>query len=738
VDEFHHAAAATYRRIIRHFEPQFLLGLTATPERSDGGDLLALCGENLVFSCNVADGIARGRLCPFHYYGIPDVIDYSNIPWRSGKFDEAELTRKVATQARAANALEQWRELGGGRTLAFCVSQRHADFMAKFFADAGVRSAAVHSGTGSAPRSESLERLERGELEVLFAVDMFNEGLDIRGIDTVLMLRPTESKILWLQQIGRGLRTSPGKTQLRIIDYIGNHKVFLNKPLALLSLFGIDARPREVAYRLKAMDFELPPGCEVTYSLEALDVLERLFPATPRGDVIREWYEDYFERTGLRPTALQAYQSGYNPRATKAEYGGWLAFVEQMGGLDPARREALRACRAFLDELESIPMVLSHEMLVMDAMLGLDALPGRASTEALTSEFCRIASRSAALRDDVGEAVDDPKAAKKLLENGPLAAWAKRSDSLERPYFVRERGAFASGEGLSTREPAALRELVAELVQWRVARYLDERHGGVRFKVLRNESGKPILKIDRKKRDLPEGWTDVEIDGRPYEANFVKEFVNVVRPKGAQANALPEIMTRWFGDDAGSRGTGHSVAHDAATDGGYRWSPVATAEGRVLLADDGRPIDARYRVEEDEGGAPTLVLMSRGGERNDDYNEGLTLLLRRLGARGATIERIAVESRETVALSLADRTIAIDGKRYPLLLSGTDDADDLRKRIGRGIAAVGRATDARGSGNANKRVRISLSGIGSVADLEEIVRETRTPPRTPIQTRNRR
>jgi superfamily II DNA or RNA helicase/HKD family nuclease len=721
VDEFHHAAAATYRRIIRHFEPQFLLGLTATPERSDGGDLLALCDENLVFRCNVGDGVARGRLCPFHYYGIPDLVDYSNIPWRSSKFDEEELTRRVATQARAANALEQWRKLGGGRTLGFCVSQRHADFMAKYFAEAGVVSAAVHSGPSSAPRSESLARLERGELDVLFAVDMFNEGLDIRGIDTVLMLRPTESKILWLQQIGRGLRKSPGKQQLRIIDYIGNHKIFINKPLALLSLFGIDARPREVAYKLRARDFELPPGCEVTYSLEAIEILERLFPPTPRGDAIREWYEDHLERTGLRPTALQAFQSDYNPRATRAEYGGWLAFVEQMGGLDDAHREALRAGRAFLEELEQMPMPHSHEMLVLDAMLDLDALPGRTSIDALAAELGRLARRSAALRDDLGDVVDDPKATKQLLEKDALAAWAKRSDPLGRPYFVRARGAFATGDGLSTREPAALRDLIEELVDWRIARYLHEHHGGVRFRVIRNASGKPILRIDRSKRDLPEGWADVLIDGRTYEANFVKEFVNVVREKGGQANAMPEIMTRWFGVDAGARGTGHSVAHDAAADGGYRWTPVATAEGRVLLGDDGRPIDARYLAEEDESGQPTLVLMSRGGGRNDAYNEGLTLLLRRLAEHGLAIDRIAVESRETAALPLADRTVVVEKHSYPLRPAATADFDELRKRIGRGIAAIARAPGARGGGNANKRIRIWVAGVRGVDDLERVI-----------------
>ena len=204
VDEFHHAAARTYRRLIDQFRPKFLLGLTATPERTDGGDLLALCGENLVYRSDLLEGIRQELLCPFHYFGVPDEVDYRNIPWRNSRFDEDELTARVATRSRALNALEQLRRRGGKRTLAFCVSQRHADFMAEFLVEQGLRAVAVHSGPASAPRAMSLARLLAGEIDVVCAVDMFNEGVDLPALDTVMMLRPTESRIVWLQQFGRG------------------------------------------------------------------------------------------------------------------------------------------------------------------------------------------------------------------------------------------------------------------------------------------------------------------------------------------------------------------------------------------------------------------------------------------------------------------------------------------------------------------------------------------------------
>ena len=148
--------------------------------------------------------------------------------------------------------------------------------MATFFNERGLRAVAVHSGATSAPRAASLEQLERGDLDIVFAVDMFNEGVDLPTLDTVMMLRPTESKILWLQQFGRGLRKAPGKEQLTVIDYIGNHRVFLLKPQ---TLFGLPSGDREIfnlLERLRNGTQELPPGCEVTYELEAVDILKSL------------------------------------------------------------------------------------------------------------------------------------------------------------------------------------------------------------------------------------------------------------------------------------------------------------------------------------------------------------------------------------------------------------------------------------------------------------------------------
>ena len=194
VDEFHHAAAPTYYRLLSHFAPQFLLGLTATPDRTDRSDILSLCDDNLVYEYPLFDGVRSQHLVPFHYYGIFDEdVDYTEIPWRNGKFDPRLLANKLATLGRARHALQQWRQYRQSRTLAFCVSRQHAEFMAEQFIKNGERAAAVH-GESALSRGEALEQLEQGKLDIIFSVDLFNEGVDLPAIDTVLLLRPTESK----------------------------------------------------------------------------------------------------------------------------------------------------------------------------------------------------------------------------------------------------------------------------------------------------------------------------------------------------------------------------------------------------------------------------------------------------------------------------------------------------------------------------------------------------------------
>jgi superfamily II DNA or RNA helicase/diadenosine tetraphosphate (Ap4A) HIT family hydrolase len=480
VDEFHHASARTYRRVIDHFEPKFLLGLTATPERTDGGDLLALCQENLVFRCDVAEGIQKGLLSPFHYFGVPDEVNYENIPWRSSRFDEDALTEAVATRSRAQNALEQYRARGGTRTLAFCCSQRHADFMRDFFRVQGVRSAAVHSGPKSDPRAASLERLKGGELEVLFAVDIFNEGVDLPEVDTVMMLRPTESRILWLQQFGRGLRKAEGKERLTVIDYIGNHRSFLLKPQTLFELPSGDRHLADQLTRLERGQVDLPPGCRVTYELETIDILRSLLRRPGDEDAIRFFYEDFRERYGIRPTASEMHHERYRPRSVRSAYGSWLGFVRAMGDLTPAQQNLLAQGRPaeFLSTLEVTPMTRSYKMLVLLALLHAGRMPGQISVEELREGIRRLARRSAALQRDLGAALEDDASLDRMLREDPIAAWTGGKGTGGIAYFEFRDGALSTSFDVDPSQREMYAELVREIADWRLAEYLDRSSPG--------------------------------------------------------------------------------------------------------------------------------------------------------------------------------------------------------------------------------------------------------------------
>lgn len=581
VDEFHHAAAATYRRLIDYFEPRFLLGLTATPERSDGGDLLALCQENLVYRCSVPRGIEVGLLSAYRYFGVPDDVDYTNIPWRSTRFDEEALTEAVATQRRAQNILEQWRKRGGERTLAFCVSQRHANFMRRYFESNGVKCAAVHSGAESDARSVSLELLASGELSVVFAVDMFNEGVDVPAIDTVMMLRPTESQIVWLQQFGRGLRKH-GDKRLTVIDYIGNHRSFLLKARTLLALpAGSDRDLYAALSKAEANELDLPPGCEVTYDLEALNIMRALLRIpSDQSDALRDYYVDFRDRNGERPKATEVYHDGYLPRSGNRRYGSWLGLVDAMGDLDADEKRALQHSRAFLDALESTRMTRSFKMLVLLGMLNTDAIPGQGiEVDALAGEVGRLASRNPKLVADLGVPVDDLSGMRSLVERGPIAAWTGEHAVSNAPAFTYESGVFRYAQDVPEQLREHFQSFVRELAEWRLAEYLSRVGppvGEVSFTMkVSHAKGRPMLFLpDRDKTaGLPEGWQSVLIDGKSYEANFVEVAVNVLRAAGSQDNSLPSILRSWFGHDAGLPGTNHVVVCER-TDGEWTLRPA--------------------------------------------------------------------------------------------------------------------------------------------------------------------
>jgi superfamily II DNA or RNA helicase len=208
---------------------------------------------------------------PFAYHGVRDDIDYDPIPWRNHRFDPAALAAAVQTHARMERLWRAWHEHPGTRTLVFCCSIDHARFAAAWLAERGGRVASVFAAPGSADRSAAVTQLLRGELDALCVVDIFNEGVDLPALDRVVMLRPTESAVIFLQQLGRGLRRYEGKERLTVIDFVGNHRIFLDRLRRLLSLVSSPTSLR--AYLESDAPPQLPPGCSVDLELEAKQLL---------------------------------------------------------------------------------------------------------------------------------------------------------------------------------------------------------------------------------------------------------------------------------------------------------------------------------------------------------------------------------------------------------------------------------------------------------------------------------
>lgn len=229
IDEFHHAEAASYRRVLEHVRPIELLGLTATPERGDGVDVRDFFGGRVAAELRLWDALEQNLLCPFHYFGVHDGTDLEALQWTRGGYDLAELSNVyTGNDARTRIVLDQLRDkvvdIGAIRALGFCVSVEHARYMAERFVAAGIPARAVWGETVATERRDALAALRNREINVLFAVDLFNEGLDIPEVDTVLFLRPTESATVFLQQLGRGLRLTRGKSVLTALDFVGHQR----------------------------------------------------------------------------------------------------------------------------------------------------------------------------------------------------------------------------------------------------------------------------------------------------------------------------------------------------------------------------------------------------------------------------------------------------------------------------------------------------------------------------------
>lgn len=280
VDEFHHAAAPTYQHLLNYFKPKILLGLTATPERMDGKSILDYFGGRIAAEIRLPEAIDRKLLCPFQYFGVADTVDLTELRWCKGGYDKSELSKlytlnRVIAERRADHIIRSVdkyvTDIDAVKGLGFCVSVEHAHFMARYFNEKGIPSLALVSQSSDEDRRTAKKRLVSGEIRFIFVVDIYNEGVDIPEVNTILFLRPTESLTIFLQQLGRGLRLAEDKECLTVLDFIGqaNRKYnFEEKFEALLS-----NTHHNVQYELKNGFISAPKGCYIQLEKKASNAI---------------------------------------------------------------------------------------------------------------------------------------------------------------------------------------------------------------------------------------------------------------------------------------------------------------------------------------------------------------------------------------------------------------------------------------------------------------------------------
>lgn len=294
VDEFHHAEAPSYRRLLDLIDPKILLGMTATPERADGLDVLKRFGGEASCEIRLPDAIERRLLSTFHYFGISDSVDLQSVTWKRHGYDLGELDRiYTGNEARSQLVLDQCRRIlrepREARGLGFCVSVAHAQFMAKFFSQRGIASLCLSGSSTAEERQQGRDDLAKGKVSFIFTVDLYNEGVDIPEVDTVLLLRPTESLTVYLQQIGRGLRLHEEKECLTILDFIGaQRKEFRFAP----RFRSLTTHPeKSVEKEIESGFTHLPAGCSIILEKQAkAKILQNLRENTLRtkNQLIRE------------------------------------------------------------------------------------------------------------------------------------------------------------------------------------------------------------------------------------------------------------------------------------------------------------------------------------------------------------------------------------------------------------------------------------------------------------------
>jgi superfamily II DNA or RNA helicase/HKD family nuclease len=426
VDEFHHAAADSYRALLEHVRPVELLGLTATPERADGVRVQdAFFGGRIAAELRLWDALDRGLLVPFHYFGVADGTDLRALHW-SGGYETSELSNlytgnDVRLRAVLRGVEEYVPEPGQMRALGFCAGVAHARWMAERFEASGLAAAALSGDSPHDERDRVLANFRAGRLRAVFTADLFNEGIDLPETDVLLLLRPTDSHVLFQQQLGRGLRraVAAGKSCLTVLDFVGHQHRRFQMHRRLAALCGAQTR-QDVATSVQSDFPSLPPGCAMRLEPQArhliLDNLRQAIGADVR-TLERELRElgpttslaQFLARTGVelaevyradRSWSMLRRRAGHERRPEAAAEARLRSGIGRLLHLDDAQRlrwmvDALRPTDAVAERGSED----ARRWQMLEVLLTAAASRGEAGVAALRADF----AESAVLTDELRE-----------------------------------------------------------------------------------------------------------------------------------------------------------------------------------------------------------------------------------------------------------------------------------------------------------------------------------------------
>ena len=494
IDEFHHAVADYYQNIIDYFKPKFLLGLTATPERMDNQDVFALIDYELVYEVRLKEAINKGWLTPFRYYGIYDDLDYDQVDVRKGQYDAGQLAELASVNKRGNLIFKHYAKYGSRRALGFCINRRHALYMTSYFRAQGINCCAVISGTVNDDQRElvqdretAISELKTGKLAVLFSVDMFNEGLDIPELDMVMFLRPTQSPIVFLQQLGRGLRKSRGKSYLNVLDFIGNYKKANLVPFWLNSETPPESAGKK-GYRLPAED-DYPVDCLVDFDFQLIDLFNKMAREQKKisDRVVDEFYR-IGDEYGKRPLRLEMYvhldETLFQTIRVKKEiniFKDYLRFLDEIGETTAAEKELLgTVAHEFLKIIESTDMNKTYKMPILLAFYNGGAMKLEIDDDDIYESFKAFFAQKTNLIDllrDEGSADAANWGKKEYLKKakGSPIKWLSKNKNSS-VYFYQKEDRFCLIPELAAyfANPAFVKHF-KDIIDYRTKRFYKER-----------------------------------------------------------------------------------------------------------------------------------------------------------------------------------------------------------------------------------------------------------------------